>query len=116
LKHDTVLILDFGSQYTQLIGRVIRSFNVYCEIHPYNMDAGAIKALAPQAVIFSGSPWSHYQPGAPEPDPSIWELGVPILGICYGMQLVAEHFGGKIEKHNKREYGYARLTAQFYIS
>jgi GMP synthase (glutamine-hydrolysing) len=111
LKHDTVLILDFGSQYTQLIGRVIRSFNVYCEIHPYNMDAGAIKALAPQAVIFSGSPWSHYQPGAPEPDPSIWELGVPILGICYGMQLVAEHFGGKIEKHNKREYGYARLTA-----
>ncbi len=110
MKHDTILILDFGSQYTQLIGRVIRSFNVYCEIHPYNIDAGSIKALAPKAIVFSGSPWSHYQPGAPEPDPAVWELGVPILGVCYGMQLVAARYGGKIERHQKREFGYARLS------
>ncbi|MGC9362444.1 MAG: glutamine-hydrolyzing GMP synthase [Candidatus Syntrophosphaera sp.] len=69
-----------------------------------------MKALAPKAIIFSGSPWSHYQPGAPEPDTAVWELGVPILGICYGMQIVAARYGGKIERHQKREYGYARLS------
>ncbi|MFO8145335.1 MAG: glutamine-hydrolyzing GMP synthase [Candidatus Syntrophosphaera sp.] len=109
MKHDTVLILDFGSQYTQLIGRVIRSLDVYCEIHPYNLSSQAIKALQPKALILSGSPFSQFSEGAPQPDPMIWELGIPILGICYGMQLVAARYGGKIERHDKREYGYAKL-------
>jgi len=109
LTHDTILILDFGSQYTQLIGRAIRSLHVYCEIHPFNMDSEAIKALRPKAIILSGSPFSHFQPGAPQPEPVIWDLGIPILGICYGMQLIAARYGGKIERHDNREYGYAKL-------
>ncbi len=110
MRHDTVLILDFGSQYTQLIARVVRSFKVYCEIHPYDLSAGEIKQLAPKALILSGSPFSLSQQGAPRPNPAIWNLGIPILGICYGMQLVTEHFGGKIERFGKREYGYAELS------
>jgi GMP synthase (glutamine-hydrolysing) len=109
VSHDSVLILDFGSQYTQLIARCVRSLQVYCEIHPYRINLEKIKELQPKALILSGSPFSHYQEGAPQPDPAIWSLGIPILGICYGMQLVADHFGGKIERHDKREYGHAQL-------
>ncbi len=109
MPHSPVLILDFGSQYTQLIARAVRSLHVYCEIHPYNLSPERIQALRPQALILSGSPFSHYQEGAPQPDPAIWSLGIPILGICYGMQLIAARFGGKIERHDSREYGYARL-------
>ncbi len=108
--HDTVLILDFGSQYTQLIGRAIRSLHVYCEIHPYNIDAKQIRDLQPKAIILSGSPYSHDQLDAPQPDASIWDLGVPFLGICYGMQLISAHFGGIIKRQDNREYGYAKLT------
>lgn len=109
MRYDTVLILDFGSQYTQLIGRVIRSFNVYCEIHPYNLSVEKIKEINPKAIIFSGSPFSLEQADAPQPDYSIWEMNIPILGICYGMQLIVSHFGGKIQHQTKREYGQAIL-------
>jgi len=107
-----VLILDFGSQYTQLIARVIRKLNVYCEIHPFNMSKAEINAFAPQAVILSGSPFSIYQENAPRPDDAVWKLCVPLLGICYGMQLVAEHFGAKVAPANRREYGFANLNLQ----
>jgi len=109
MAHDTLLILDFGSQYTQLIARAVRSLNVYCEIHPFNMDIDSIHKLAPKALILSGSPYSLHQDGSPRPDPGIWELGIPILGICYGMQLVCDHFGGIAERVSKQEYGFAEL-------
>ena len=109
MLYDTVLILDFGSQYTQLIGRVIRSFNVYCEIHPYNLSVDKIKEINPKAIILSGSPFSLEQANAPQPAYSIWEMNLPILGICYGMQLIVSHFGGKIQNQTKREYGQAIL-------
>ncbi len=107
--HNKVLILDFGSQYTQLIARVVRSHKVYCEIHPYNYSSHEIKGFAPSAIILSGSPFSVTNDKAPFPDKCIWELGVPILGICYGMQLVASQWGGKVEAAEKREYGFAEL-------
>lgn len=110
MTHDTVLILDFGSQYTQLIARSIRSLHVYCEIHAYNLSISEIRKLNPKALILSGSPFSLSQEGAPQPDPAIWDLGIPILGICYGMQLVVDHFGGRFKRLSKREYGYAELS------
>lgn len=110
MKHGMVLILDFGSQYTQLIARAIRSLHVYCEIHPFDLSAAEIKKLSPQAVILSGSPFSINQSNAPRPNQIIWELGVPILGICYGMQLVIDHYGGRTEHLNAREYGFTGLT------
>ena len=86
---DRVLILDFGSQYTQLIARRVRELKVYSEIHPYSMPAAEIRAFQPAALILSGSPASIYQADAPKPDPDILALGLPILGICYGHQLLA---------------------------
>lgn len=109
MKNSYVLILDFGSQYTQLIARVIRSLNVYCEIHPYDLKADRIKSLAPDAIVLSGSPFSIYQPDAPKPDEIIWQLEVPIMGICYGMQLMSKHFGGRVSATLKKEYGHASL-------
>ena len=109
MHYDTVLILDFGSQYTQLIGRVIRSINVYCEIHPYHLTETRIKQINPKAIILSGSPFSINQEDAPQPDSSIWEMNIPILGICYGMQLIVSHFRGKVQHQTKREYGQAIL-------
>lgn len=108
--HNKVLILDFGSQYTQLIARVVRLQHVYCEIHPFNMSGESILHFAPAAIILSGSPFSISNSEAPLPDESIWSLGVPILGICYGMQLVASHWGGEVRKADKREYGFAELA------
>lgn len=107
--HRKVLILDFGSQYTQLIARCVRGLQVYCEIHPYNWPARQIEEFAPEALILSGSPFSISQPDAPRPDEVIWQLNIPILGICYGMQLVIDHFGGKVNPSEKREYGFAEL-------
>lgn len=109
MHYDTVLILDFGSQYTQLIGKVIRSFNVYCEIHPYHLTETRINQINPKAIILSGSPFSTNQEDAPQPDSSIWEMNIPILGICYGMQLIVSHFRGKVQHQTKREYGQAIL-------
>jgi len=103
------LILDFGSQYTQLIARKVRELGVYSEIHPYNLPLEKIKALAPGAIILSGGPKSVYEADSPHPDPGLFQLGIPILGICYGLQLIAHHLGGKVEKAPRKEYGFASL-------
>lgn len=105
-----ILILDFGSQYTQLIARRIREAKVYCEIHPGNKGIESFGSLENvKGVILSGGPSSVYEKDAPWPDDRVWELEVPILGICYGMQLVAEHFGGKVAKSTHREFGLAEI-------
>src|SRR5579872_880774 len=104
-----IIILDFGSQYTQLIARRVREAKVYCEILPFRTSLEEIKKRDPSGLILSGGPSSVYQGDAPRPDPSIWELGLPVLGICYGMQLMTEHFGGKVKKAEHREYGSAEI-------
>jgi GMP synthase (glutamine-hydrolysing) len=109
-NYDQIAILDFGSQYTQLITRRIRECQVYSEIFPHNTPAEKLKAIPNlKGLILSGGPASTYEPGAPQPDPKIWELGIPILGICYGLQLMSLHFGGKVEHKTKREYGKTEL-------
>ena len=107
-----ILILDFGSQYTQLIARRSREIGVYCEIHPWDMSADEIKAFAPKGVILSGGPESVIGDEAPVVDPCVFELGVPVFGICYGMQTMAAQLGGKVESSNKREFGYAQVRAR----
>ncbi|MFZ4856282.1 MAG: glutamine-hydrolyzing GMP synthase [Desulfuromonadaceae bacterium] len=106
-----ILILDFGSQYTQLIARRVREAHVYCELHPFDMDLTAIRAFAPSGIILSGGPCSVYDEGAPSVAEELFELGVPVLGICYGMQLMSRHFGGDVVPAGKREFGHAELTA-----
>ncbi|HOH47358.1 MAG TPA: glutamine-hydrolyzing GMP synthase, partial [Candidatus Cloacimonadota bacterium] len=112
MTHDLVLILDFGSQYTQLIARSIRRLNIYCEIHPYNISDNDIRALNPKALILSGSPASLTQENPPLPSSLIWALDIPILGICFGMQLVVDHFGGKVAHAQRKEYGSATLQVK----
>lgn len=104
-KPDTIIILDFGSQYTQLIARRLREIQVYCEIHPYNTSVDKIKSLEPKGLIFSGGPASYYEEGAPRPSSDIYNLGLPMLGICYGMHAITDNFGGRIESASGREYG-----------
>jgi GMP synthase (glutamine-hydrolysing) len=106
---DKVLILDFGSQYTQLIARRIREQNVYSEIHPYNFNLEKIRAFSPKAIILSGGPASVLGKGSPSLDQGVFKLGIPILGICYGLQLTAHLLGGRVTPSTKREYGRARL-------
>jgi GMP synthase (glutamine-hydrolysing) len=106
---ERLLILDFGSQYTQLIARRVRALNVYCEIHPCTMPFEAVKAYGAKGIVLSGGPASVEAPGAPMIDKGIFELGVPVLGICYGQQLMAKLLGGKVAKATVREYGPARL-------
>jgi GMP synthase (glutamine-hydrolysing) len=110
--HDLVLILDFGSQYTQLIARIIRSQNVYCEIVPCSIDAETILRKNPKAIILSGSPASINDNQAPRADDIIWNLNIPILGICYGMQMTVHKFGGKVSKAARKEYGRAELMIE----
>jgi GMP synthase (glutamine-hydrolysing) len=104
---DRILILDYGSQYTQLIARRIREQHVYCEIHPPTLDAQAARAWAPAGIVLSGGPGSVLERDAPALDPAILDLGVPVLGICYGLQIIARHRGGVIEAGQSREYGRA---------
>ncbi len=104
-----VLILDFGSQYTQLIARRIREQHVYCEIHPCTLPLAQIRALAPRAIVLSGGPASVYGEGAPTVDPALFALGVPMLGICYGMQLTCHLLGGHVARAEHREYGAASI-------
>ncbi len=111
-QHDTIIVLDFGSQYNQLIARRIREFGVYSELHPHTITAEEIKAMNPKGIIFSGGPNSVYGEGALHCDEKIFELGLPIFGICYGMQLMTQHFGGKVERANHREYGKAVLKVE----
>ena len=106
-----LVILDFGSQYTQLIARRIREANVYCEIHPYNLSVEKLKTLSPSALVLSGGPASVYDEDAPKPEPGILELDVPYLGICYGMGLLAIANGGVIANSNHREFGPAALQS-----
>ncbi len=106
---EQIVILDFGSQYTQVIARRIRECNVYSTILPFNTPADKIAALKPSGLILSGGPSSVYTPDAPLPDKNIFTLGVPVLGICYGVQLLAHFLGGKVEKGLKREYGKGTL-------
>ena len=109
MNKDTILILDFGSQYTQLIARRIRENNVYSEIVPFNISPNELKHYSPQGLILSGGPASVYSDKAPLPDKAILELGIPILGICYGLQAMAFLLGGSVVKENLREYGKAEL-------
>ena len=104
-----VLVLDFGSQYTQLIARRIREAHVYCEIESYNCPMEKIRKFNPGGIILSGGPASVWSDKAPKPDPEIFKLGVPILGICYGMQLIVQAFGGDVSSADKREFGRAIL-------
>ena len=105
-----ILILDFGSQYTQLIARRIRELRVYCEIHPFSLDPDVIREWAPAGIVLSGGPSSVYDEDAPHPAPELLDLPVPILGICYGMQLLAHFESGAVEPARAREYGRARVT------
>ncbi|MBM2814110.1 MAG: guaA [Ignavibacteria bacterium] len=107
--NETILILDFGSQYTQLIARKVRACEVYCEIHPYNIPLAQIQKMAPKGIILSGGPSSVYADDAPHPDFAIFELGIPILGICYGLQLIAYKLGGNVDRAARREFGRAEI-------
>ena len=110
LSDEKILILDFGSQYTQLIARRVREQNVYCRIVRYDISAQRIAELSPKGIILSGGPSSVYEAGAPQCDPDIFKLDLPILGVCYGMQLISKAFGGTVVNVSTREYGRAQLT------
>ncbi|ROL60795.1 glutamine-hydrolyzing GMP synthase [Bacteroidetes/Chlorobi group bacterium MS-B_bin-24] len=105
--NEKVIILDFGSQYTQLIARKVRECGVYAEIYPYNLNIEEIQRHHPKGIILSGGPASVFDTNAPHPDKKIFSMDIPILGICYGLQLITYHLGGKVGKANKREYGRA---------
>jgi GMP synthase (glutamine-hydrolysing) len=106
-----ILILDFGSQYTQLIARRVREAGVYCEIHPWDMEAGEIRVFHPHGVILSGGPETVTADFAPQVPSLVFELGVPVLGICYGLQAMAQQLGGRVETANRHEYGFAQVRA-----
>ncbi len=110
--HKKILILDFGSQYTQLIARRVRETHVYCELHPWDMSEADIRAMAPAGIILSGGPNSVTEGDTPRAPAVVFELGVPVLGICYGMQTMAAQLGGAVENGLVREFGYAEIRAQ----
>ena len=108
MQQETVIVLDFGGQYNQLIARRVRECSVYCEVKPYTTSLEEIKALNPIGIIFTGGPNSVYDPASPQADPEIFKLGIPILGICYGCQLLAHNLGGRVvaaTEDSAREYG-----------
>ncbi len=107
---DKILILDFGSQYTQLIARRVRECQIYSEIHPFDIPAETVKSLSPKGIILSGGPASVYEKDAPLCDSAVLRMGIPVLGICYGMQLIAHSLGGEVAHSEKREYGKAKLS------
>jgi len=109
---DRILILDFGSQYTQVIARRIRELNIFSEIVAHTITLEQVLAIKPKGIILSGGPASVYAPQAPQVDPKIFSLGLPILGICYGMQLIGKHLGGKVQKSERREYGRGQLSVK----
>jgi GMP synthase (glutamine-hydrolysing) len=112
MKQVPILVLDFGSQYTQLIARKLRESGIYTEVVPYRESLEDIKARKPQGIILSGGPASVYAEDAYKPDVGVWDLGLPILGICYGMQLITQHFGGEVVAADHHEYGKAKLKIE----
>ncbi|HAW61558.1 MAG TPA: GMP synthase (glutamine-hydrolyzing) [Pseudomonas sp.] len=104
-----ILILDFGSQYTQLIARRVREIGVYCELHPWDMSEDDIRAFAPRGIILAGGPESVHEEGSPRAPQAVFDLRVPLFGICYGMQTMSEQLGGKVQGSDVREFGYARV-------
>jgi GMP synthase (glutamine-hydrolysing) len=110
--HQKILILDFGAQYTQLIARRVREAGVYCEIHPCDVNGGFVRDFAPQGVILSGSHMSAYEESTARAPQAVFELGVPVLGICYGMQTMAQQLGGRVEAGKVREFGFAEVRAR----
>ncbi len=109
MKEVPIIVLDFGSQYTQLIARKLRESGVYTEVVPYNEKVESIKSKNPKGIILSGGPASVYAEDAYKPSEEIWNLNLPILGICYGMQLITQHFGGEVVPADHHEYGKAKL-------
>jgi GMP synthase (glutamine-hydrolysing) len=109
--HDTVLVLDFGAQYAQLIARRVRECHVFSEVVPHDTTPDELRRRAPSALILSGGPSSVYEPGAPSIDPAVFDLGIPVLGLCYGQQLMAHLLGGRVDRTGTREYGRTGLTA-----
>ncbi|MDD5344855.1 MAG: glutamine-hydrolyzing GMP synthase, partial [Smithella sp.] len=107
-----ILIIDFGSQYNQLIARRVRENHVYCQIEPPGISIDTIKELKPEGIILSGGPASIYSQGAPRVDKKIFDLGIPVLGICYGLQYMVDSLGGKVIGSKKREYGFAELLVK----
>ncbi|MGB2816928.1 MAG: glutamine-hydrolyzing GMP synthase [Burkholderiaceae bacterium] len=112
MNHDKILILDFGSQVTQLIARRVREASVYCEIHPADVSDAFVRDFAPRGVILSGSHMSAYEEATDRAPQAVFELGVPVLGICYGMQTMAQQLGGRVEGGHTREFGYAEVRAR----
>ncbi len=112
MTHDTIVILDFGSQVTQLIARRIREANVYCEVHPADIEEALLLSLAPKGIVLSGSHMSAYEESTDRAPAVVFELGVPVLGICYGMQTMAQQLGGKVEGGHTREFGHAEVRAR----
>ena len=111
MSHDRILILDFGSQVTQLIARRVREAHVYCEVHPNDVSADFIREFNPKGIILSGSHMSAYEESNDQASSAVFEAGVPVLGICYGMQTMAQQLGGRVESGTKREFGYAEVRA-----
>ena len=107
-----IVIIDFGSQYNQLIARRVRENHVFCQIEPPTISAERIQALKPEGIVLSGGPASIYEPNSPKVDPVLFDLGIPILGICYGMQFMVAALGGKVRRSKKREYGFSRLSVR----
>ena len=112
MNHDKILILDFGSQVTQLIARRIREANVYCEIHPADVDGAFVRDFRPKGIVLSGSHMSAYEESTDRAPAAVFELGVPVLGICYGMQTMAQQLGGRVEGGHTREFGHAEVRAR----
>src|SRR5690606_32477889 len=110
--HSKILILDFGSQVTQLIARRVREAGVFSEVYPYDVDDDFVRAYGAAGVILSGGPDSVTEGDAPRAPQAVFELGVPVLGICYGMQTMAEQLGGKVSKGDNGEFGYAEVRAR----
>ncbi|HSN38599.1 MAG TPA: glutamine-hydrolyzing GMP synthase, partial [Burkholderiales bacterium] len=112
MQHEKILILDFGAQYSQLIARRVREARVYCELHPYDVSEQFIRDFGPRGIILSGGPASVWEGGTPRAPQIVFELGVPVLGICYGMQTMAAQLGGMVESGRVREFGYAEVRAR----
>ncbi len=105
MKKELVIVLDFGGQYNQLVARRVRECNVYCEIYSYKTDIEKIKAMNPKGIILTGGPNSCYEPDSPTYTDELFKLGIPVLGLCYGAQLMSHVLGGKVERADVREYG-----------